>query len=293
MKYLLTSQVEQKSIELEGTRARLRQLERQGSTTEGPASKKAGEKEASHQELGSRLGHDNYVKFGPVLEQRQAQGGSEPRVTFDLGSAKKTKIVETPSAKVALAVELNNKRQSGSQLPSDAKQRLQEMAGYDVKRNYRKSSSGDPPRPSRLNLTGGGGGGKYLQAAAISPPASPLKSQSPAFTAPELANHKLSRPSLTRKDSRSSQLNSAKSSLLTNNSNSSNNNNNNNNINRPKSGRESLSRQLVSPVTNTNGHQRTRTPSVERSLTSIKEAEAREASKVRGRSFWGGWWKFS
>ena len=229
------------------------------------------------------------------MEQRQALAGSEPRVTFDLGSAKKTKIVEVPAAKVALAVELNNKRQSASQLPSDAKQRLQEMAGYDVKRNYRKSSSGDPPRPSRLNLTGGGGGGKYLQAAAISPPASPLKSQSPAFTAPELANHKLSRTSLTRKDSRSSQLNSAKSSLLTNSSSGNNiNNNNNNNINnRPKSGRESLSRQLVSPVTNSNGHQRTRTPSVERSLTSIKEAEAREASKVRGRSFWGGWWKFS
>ena len=274
---------------MEGTRARLRQLERQGST-DSPVGKKPGEKEGSHHELGSRLGNDNYVKFGPV-EQRQTGGGSEPRVTFDLGSAKKTKIVEVPSAKVALAVELNNKRQSGSQLPSDAKQRLQEMAGYDVKRNYRKSSSGDPPRPNRLNLPGGGGG-KY---AAISPPSSPVKTQSPttAFTGPELANHKLSRTSLTRKDSRSSQLNSAKSSLLTNSNSSSNNNNNNNNINRPKSGRESLSRQLVSPVTNTNGHQRTRTPSVERSLTSIKEAEAREASKVRGRSFWGGWWKFS
>ena len=273
---------------MEGTRARLRQLERQGSA-DSPVTKKPGEKEGPHHDLGSRLGNDNYVKFGPV-EQRHALAGSEPRVTFDLGSAKKTKIVEVPAAKVALAVELNNKRQSGSQLPSDAKQRLQEMAGYDVKRNYRKSSSGDPPRPNRLNLTGGGGGGKY---AAISPPSSPVKTQSPTFTAPELANHKLSRSSLTRKDSRSSQLNSAKSSLLTNTNSSSNNINNNNNINRPKSGRESLSRQVVSPVTNTNGHQRTRTPSVERSLTSIKEAEAREASKVRGRSFWGGWWKFS
>ena len=275
---------------MEGTRARLRQLERQG-TSESSVTKKTGEKEASHHELGSRLGNDNYVKFGPV-EQRHALGGSEPRVTFDLGSAKKTKIVEVPSAKVALAVELNNKRQSGSQLPSDAKQRLQEMAGYDVKRNYRKSSSGDPPRPNRLNLPGGGGGGGGGKYAAISPPSSPVKTQSPAFTAPELATHKLSRTSLTRKDSRSSQLNSAKSSLLTN-SNSSNINNNNNINNRPKSGRESLPRQLVSPVSNTNGHQRTRTPSVERSLTSIKEAEAREASKVRGRSFWGGWWKFS
>ena len=265
-------------------------MERHGSS-DSPVTKKTGEKEGSHHDLGSRLGNDNYVKFGPV-EQRHALGGSEPRVTFDLGSAKKTKIVEAPSAKVALAVELNNKRQSGSQLPSDAKQRLQEMAGYDVKRNYRKSSSGDPPRPNRLNLTGGGGGGKY---AAISPPSSPVKTQSPTFTAPELANHKLSRSSLTRKDSRTSQLNSAKSSLLTNsNSSNINNNNNINNINnRPKSGRESLPRQLVSPVTNTNGHLRTRTPSVERSLTSIKEAEAREASKVRGRSFWGGWWKFS
>ena len=253
-------------------------------------SRKTGDKDGSHHDIGPRLGNDNYVKFGPV-EQRLAHGGSEPRVTFDLGSAKKTKILEVPSAKVAVAVEMNNKRQSGSQLPTDAKQRLQEMAGYDVKRNYRKSSGGergdrgDPPRPNRLNLAGGGG--KY---AAISPPSSPAKTQSPTMTAADLTNHKLSRPSLTRKDSRTSQINSAKSSLMTSSSSS---NNNNNNINRPKSGRESLPRQLVSPVSNSNGQQRTRTPSVERSLSSIKEAEAREASKVRGRSFWGGWWKFS
>ena len=276
---------------MEGTRARLRQLERQGAG-ESSASKKTADKETPpHHDIGSRLGNDNYVKFGP-LEQRQAHGGSEPRVTFDLGTAKKTKLVESPSAvKVGVPLEMNNKRQSGSQLPSDAKQRLQEMAGYDVKRNYRKSSGGergdrgDPPRPNRLNLAGGGG--KY---AAISPPSSPAKTQSPTMTAADLTNHKLSRPSLTRKDSRTSQINSAKSSLMTSSSSS---NNNNNNINRPKSGRESLPRQLVSPVSNSNGQQRTRTPSVERSLSSIKEAEAREASKVRGRSFWGGWWKFS
>eukprot|EP00091_Calanus_sinicus_P018627 TRINITY_DN4312_c0_g1_i1.p1 TRINITY_DN4312_c0_g1~~TRINITY_DN4312_c0_g1_i1.p1 ORF type:complete len:139 (+),score=10.04 TRINITY_DN4312_c0_g1_i1:835-1251(+) len=117
-----------------------------------------------------------------------------------------------------VTVDMSAKRQP-SQLPSDAKQRLQEMAGHDIKRNYRKSSSGDPPRPNRLNLNNGVAG-KY----AISPPSSPSKHQSPPIpSTPDNPNHK--RTSLTRKDSRSSQLNSAKNSLM---------NMQNNNISRQK-----------------------------------------------------------
>eukprot|EP00092_Neocalanus_flemingeri_P106006 GFUD01135959.1.p1 GENE.GFUD01135959.1~~GFUD01135959.1.p1 ORF type:complete len:966 (-),score=163.01 GFUD01135959.1:94-2991(-) len=279
---LLRLQVEEKSIELEGTRARLRQLER---TSDGPAGKKSSVSPGSSNkqiqtelsssvhnggvDLASRLGNDNYVKFGPV-ESRTTP--TEPRVTFDLGP-KKAKIIEVPSAKMPVTVDMSTKRQP-SQLPSDAKQRLQEMAGHDIKRNYRKSSSGDPPRPNRLNLNNGVAG-KY----AISPPSSPSKHQSPPIpSTPDNTNIK--RTSLTRKDSRSSQLNSAKNSLM---------NMQNNNISKQKTGRDSLPRQ---GTLGSNGHQRTRTPSVERSISSLKDGDARDPSKVRGKSFWGGWWKF-
>ena len=203
-------------------------------------------------------------------------------------------------------------------LPLDAKQRLQEMAGYSpapapapaqdpVKRNYRKTSSGsgaaDPLRPARLNLNGGAAAG--LRGTAVSPPASPVKLQSPVpdlatnlkLAAPDVTHHHKPRGSLSRNNSRNSGLNSAKNSLLQ--SNNSQNLNNNNNItnNRSKSGKESGPPQPrhVSPPTHlshtSNGNvQRTRTPSVERSLPSIKETV--DTSKVRGRSFWGGWWKF-
>jgi len=278
---LLRLQVEEKSIELEGTRARLRQLER---TSDNPSAKKfsssAGSSNKQIQtelsnsvhnggvDLASRLGNDNYVKFGPV----ESRTPTEPRVTFDLGP-KKAKIIEVPSAKLPVTVDMSSKRQP-SQLPSDAKQRLQEMAGHDIKRNYRKSSSGDPPRPNRLNLNNGVAG-KY----AISPPSSPSKHQPPPIpSTPDTTNYK--RTSLTRKDSRSSQLNSAKNSLM---------NMQNNNVSRQKSGRDSLPRQ---GTLGSNGHQRTRTPSVERSISSLKDGDARESSKVRGKSFWGGWWKF-
>eukprot|EP00090_Calanus_glacialis_P000862 TRINITY_DN10610_c0_g1_i2.p1 TRINITY_DN10610_c0_g1~~TRINITY_DN10610_c0_g1_i2.p1 ORF type:complete len:989 (-),score=168.99 TRINITY_DN10610_c0_g1_i2:2508-5474(-) len=279
---LLRLQVEEKSIELEGTRARLRQLER---TSDNPAAKKSSvspgscnkqiQTELSNSvhnggvDLASRLGNDNYVKFGPV----ESRTPTEPKVTFDLGPKKKDKIIEVPSTKMPVTVDMSAKRQP-SQLPSDAKQRLQEMAGHDIKRNYRKSSSGDPPRPNRLNLNNGVAG-KY----AISPPSSPSKHQSPPIpSTPDNTNHK--RTSLTRKDSRSSQLNSAKNSLM---------NMQNNNISRQKTGRDSLPRQ---GTLGSNGHQRTRTPSVERSISSLKDGDARDPSKVRGKSFWGGWWKF-
>lgn len=286
-------QVEQKSIELEGTRARLRQLER---TSDGV--KKTGiinnklHQDGGHNsthDLGSRLGADNYVKFGG---DQRVGSASEPRVTFDLASAKKTKVVEVAPAKLNTAAVVDIAAKRSTALPSDAKQRLQEMAGYDMKRNYRKSGSGSGGahlRPSQLNLNGATG--KYT----ISPPSSPVKLQSPDLTnhnhlTQDMANHK-PRVSLSRNNSRNSAgLNSAKNSLL-----QSNNQNLNNNNNRLKSGKDSMSRHIVtstpSNMSSTNGNvQRTRTPSVERSMPSIKESV--DTSKVRGRSFWGGWWKF-
>ena len=240
-------------------------------------------------ELGPRLGADNYVKFGG---QDQRPGpSSEPRVTFDLANAKKTKVVEVAPAKLNTAAVVDIAAKRSTALPSDAKKILQEMA-YDPKRNYRKSSSGSTGshlRPSQLNLNGAAG--KYT----ISPPSSPVKLQSPDLTnhnyqTPDVANHK-PRVSLSRNNSRNSAgLNSAKNSLQ-----QSNNQNLNNNNRLQKSGKDSMSRHIVtstpSNMSNTNGNvQRNRTPSVERSMPSIKESV--DTSKVRGRSFWGGWWKF-
>ena len=293
--------MEQKSIELEGTRARLRQLERTsdgGNKKPGIISNKQQQDGGLSQDIGPRLGHDNYVKFGS--DQRLAGGGSEPRVTFDLASAKKAKMVEVAPAKMSTAAVVDIAAKTRTQLPSDAKQRLQEMAGYDVKRNYRKSSqsSGNseanlPLRPTRLNLHGERTG-KYT----ISPPSSPVKLQSPDLTShkPRVGGQQTS---LSRNNSRNSGLSSAKTSLMQSNSTIINNNNNNMTRSSKSSSRLDTSqpRHIVSntPSTiGTNGNlshsARTRTPSVERSLTSIKESV--DTSKVRGRSFWGGWWKF-
>ena len=307
--------MEQKSIELEGTRARLRQLERTSDKKQGIISNKTQQQAEAEgeqkQDLGSRLGHDNYVKFG---------GDNTRAVTFDLAntSAKKTKVVEVAPAKPHLAAVVDIAAKGAnirSQLPSDAKQRLQEMAGYDVKRNYRKTSSGsiggggvEPPRPSRLQLNGSGG--KY-----VSPPSSPVKLQPPDLTS-HLTNHRAvlqsrdsdltnqrparSSSSLSRNNSRNSGLTSAKSSL--------NQNIINNNNLRVKTTRDSLSSSRPNVSTPSSQH-RTRTPSVERSLPSIKETVSSDSrklketvsmlkdsdpSKVRSssRSFWGGWWKF-
>ena len=323
--------MEEKSIELEGTRARLRQLEKSSTesrkfhpaepsklaTTTHPASAavksaaapepatvKPSEKPAEPWrappptkaaegrrssvggrppppsepvDLASRLTAENYVKY-PLTG-----GSGEPRVTFDLGP-KKAKITEVPTPKRVVTIDRPaGERPGGSQLPSDARQRLQELAGPDhIKRNYRKSS-GDAAaapqvRPSRLNLSNGG---KYI----VSPPRTPPTTESPTAAASAIK-----RSSLTRRDSRSTavlqqhqqqqqQLNSAKNSLIMNFA--------NNNVKPPNK----LSRD--SPVTRGGGStgNRTRTPSVERSITS--KDDLKDPSKVRGKSFWGGWWKFS
>lgn len=301
--------MEEKSIELEGTRARLRQLEKSSSeprsVPEKPEPSKPGAPEKSPYsraegqprsppppaepkpdkpnlprsalaeksepwrrtsegnlkpdlDLQGRITSENYVKY-PSSDLRRSP--EEPKVTFDLGP-KKAKLTELPAAKRVV---------TPSALPSDARQRLQELAGQDIRRNYRKT--GEPIRPSRLNV---GNGGKYI----VSPPVSPARTQSPATppaapapaTAVPTSENLQKRTSLTRKDSRSSQqLHSAKNSLIM--------NFQNNNV--KKASRESL----VAPHGN-----RTRTPSVERSFTNKDD---KDLSKVRGKSFWGGWWKFS
>merc|ERR1719367_880463 len=124
-----------------------------------------------------------------------------------------------------------------------------------------------------------------------------------ALLTPDLTSHKPrvggQQTSLSRNNSRNSGLSSAKTSLMQSNSTIINNNNNNMTRSSKSSSRLDTSqpRHIVSntPSTiGTNGNlshsARTRTPSVERSLTSIKESV--DTSKVRGRSFWGGWWKF-
>ena len=129
----------------------------------------------THHDLGHRLGADNYVKFGG--DQRPG-AASEPRVTFDLANAKKTKVVEVAPAKLNTAAVVDIATKRSSALPSDAKKILQEMVQNAPKRNYRKSSSGSSShlRPSQLNLNGAAG--KYT----ISPPSSPVKLQSPDLT---------------------------------------------------------------------------------------------------------------
>ena len=277
---------------MEGTRARLRQLEKSSGPSRKllpePVAKPVPAKSATEKperrspppppvekaepsrrlsgsqipDLTGRLTAENYVKF--PLSDRSVP--DPPKVTFDLssGGPKKARITEVPVAKRAVTVD----RPTASQLPSDARQRLQELAGPDIKRNYRKTSEQlhqqqqqQQLRPTRLNL-GNGVSGKYI----VSPPHSPNHdSTNPAL---------IKRTSLTRKDSRSSQLNtnSAKNSLIM--------NFQNNNV--KKSGGR-----VDSPVTR---GVRTRTPSVERSFTSKDD---KDQSKVRGKSFWGGWWKFS
>merc|ERR1719266_377336 len=86
---LLRLKVEQKSIELEGTRARLRQLER--SHEAEPRRQK---------ELGGRIQADNYVKLGGEAASRTSAAAAEPRVTFDLASAKKARLVEVKEARL-------------------------------------------------------------------------------------------------------------------------------------------------------------------------------------------------
>ena len=118
----------------------------------------------------------------------------------------------------------------------------------------------------------------------------------------EMTNQRAARSSssLSRNNSRNSGLTSAKSSL--------NQNIINNNNLRVKTTRDSLSSSRPNVSTPSSQH-RTRTPSVERSLPSIKETVSSDSrklketvsmlkdtdpSKVRSssRSFWGGWWKF-
>ena len=236
-------------------------------------------------DLTARLNADNYVKY-PLSDRSHPPPPTEPpKVTFDLSGSnattaaagsKKARITEVPAAKRAVTID-RPAAATASQLPSDARQRLQELAGPDIKRNYRKASEQlhhtqqqQQLRPNRLNL-GNGVSGKYI----VSPPHSPSHDTNAAL---------IKRTSLTRKDSRTgSQLNnttnnSAKNSLIM--------NFQNNNVKKTVGGR------VDSP--GLRGGVRTRTPSVERGSLTPGGKESESSSKVRAnKSFWGGWWKFS
>jgi hypothetical protein len=267
----------------------------------------------------------------------------EPRVTFDLGPGSK------PAAAVAAVIggaELRRPptEKPPSQLPSDARQRLQEMAGLDgVRRNYRKTS--ETFRPNQLNLTaayavpiGGNSataagvgvvGNSSSNAAAVKPPSttahgsaaavagriSPTKAYPVGAVMPTTASESANHPpphhhnfksssngggggggpttaALMRKDSRSnsSSAPNARNSLVTV-------QNISNNQKRPHGGAvvSSSTRDGVTIMNNAsrnaiNGN-RTRTPSVERSIISTKD-DQKDGNKVRPKSFWGGWWKF-
>ena len=177
-------QVQEKSIELEGTRARVRQLEmrpegsRKGSTSSTASTIASSSKLIQtdvNNELASRLGTDNYVKFGPI---------ENPRVTFDLGP-KKAKLLETASVKRPVTVDLKSRQPS--QLPSNAKQQLQEMAG--IKRNYRKNSDTAQARPNRLNLAQAG-----------SPPLHQLGTRPPLLPPPQPSHNPPPCPPLQPQD---------------------------------------------------------------------------------------------
>ncbi len=270
--------------------------------------------------------------------QSSADGAKvEPRVTFDLGPGSKP-----AAAAVIGGAELRRPttEKPPSQLPSDARQRLQEMAGLDgVRRNYRKTS--ETFRPNHLNLTaayavpiggnsataaGGGVGNSSSNAAAAKPPSttahgsaaavagriSPTKAYPVGSVMPTTGSESANHPphqhhnfksssngggggpttaALMRKDSRSnSSAPNGRNSLVTV-------QNISNNQKRPHGGAvvSSSAREGGTIMNNAsrnaiNGN-RTRTPSVERSIISTKD-DQKDGNKVRPKSFWGGWWKF-
>ncbi len=354
--------MEAKNIELEGTKARLRQLEQSAdaATTVPPPSAYGGSRHAlsnsksntpepdagngqrmlrspggghhqgdvtsnlrrlsrSHSrndiDLAGRVAADNYLKY-PVLPLTQAEaarnnngGGGEQRVTFDLGP-KKARMTEMSVAKRAIAIDRQaTTANTTSQLPSDARARLQEMAGNgDIKRNYRKSSNHEPTavgnqpvRPSKLSVNNGlitssttaAGNAKYM----VSPPGTPTRTSTPGgggagtptrTTSPDNngGGGHVTSSRLTRRDSYRAvdngdrrAINSAKNSLIM--------NLQNNNVKKVSGGGG------ISSPTIRRGS-RTRTPSIERSLTGgLNKDDNNSVAKVRGKSFWGGWWKFS
>lgn len=346
--------MEAKNIELEGTKARLRQLEQSAdAATVPPPSAYSGSRHAlssksntpepdagngqrmlrspgGHQgdvtsnlrrlsrshsrndiDLAGRVAADNYLKY-PVLPLTQAEaarnnnGGGEQRVTFDLGP-KKARMTEMSVAKRAIAIDRQATANTTSQLPSDARARLQEMAGNggDIKRNYRKSSNHEPTagggnqpvRPSKLSVNNGlitsttaAGNAKYM----VSPPGTPTRTSTPGggagtptrTTSPDNnGGGHVTSSRLTRRDSYRAvdngdrrAINSAKNSLIM--------NLQNNNVKKVSGGG-------ISSPTIRRGS-RTRTPSIERSLTGgLNKDDNNSVAKVRGKSFWGGWWKFS
>jgi hypothetical protein len=134
--------VEEKSAELDKMRNKVNQLESssKSQTKPSPAIAKQTQTDPSPKSESSfsLAAYNN-------AEATNNGGKVEPRVTFDLGpSSKLTAGGGEPATRRPVD-------KPPSQLPSDARQRLQEMAGLDIRRNYRKTS--ETYRPSQLNLT--------------------------------------------------------------------------------------------------------------------------------------------
>jgi len=320
------SQVEEKSSELDKVRNKVNQLESSSKSSSSlPPAKPNILVSSKHCQTDSSSLSADGVKI-------------EPRVTFDLGPGSK------PAAPAAIGAELRRPTEKPpSQLPSDARQRLQEMAGLDVRRNYRKTS--ETFRPNQLNLTAAyaapinttpsssastaasnsnnnssvvaavaklpTAGSNAHVSSAVSTAAgriSPTKAYPMGAVMPtaEPNNHQPhhnfkssnggggggggggpTTAALMRKDSRSSSSANPRNSLVTV-------QNISNNQKRPHGGAVVSTREVMimnNPPRNAINGNRTRTPSVERSIISTKD-DPKDANKVRPKSFWGGWWKF-
>jgi hypothetical protein len=135
--------VEEKSAELDKMRNKVNQLESssKSQTKSSPAVAKQTQTDPSPKSESSfSLAAYN------AAEAANNSSKVEPRVTFDLGPA--SKLPSGGGGEPAIRRPVDK---PPSQLPSDARQRLQEMAGLDIRRNYRKTS--ETYRPSQLNLT--------------------------------------------------------------------------------------------------------------------------------------------
>jgi hypothetical protein len=317
--------VEEKSTELDTVRNKVNQLET--TTSKLPAK--------PNLLLLDKQSQTEVTRFEPNASASSLYGSTdsaaakaEPRVTFDLGPVKPTTATVAASAGAAAGnSELRRPADKPlSQLPSDARQRLQEMAGLDIRRNYRKTS--ETFRPAQLNLTAASNATNAAVSAAPKPPSAVVLSSSSgtaaanmgatttagrtsptkaytagavmATTEPSNHHHHLKNSNntvggssggggggggtataLLRKDSRSN----ARNSLVT--------VQNSNNQKRPHGGAVVTGREVVmnNPNRNAINGNRTRTPSIERSIISNKD-DQKDANKVRPKSFWGGWWKF-
>ena len=144
-------QVEERSAELDKVRNKVNQLE--SSSSKSPKPNPVVSKQ-TQTESSTTSSKSDFVLSSSYNLETGSSSKVEPRVTFDLGPTSKLPTAaaaagssEQPPRRPPLPVD-----KPPSQLPSDARQRLQEMAGLDIRRNYRKNSE-TFQRPAQLNLT--------------------------------------------------------------------------------------------------------------------------------------------